>query len=70
MAAWKHITVRTNLYSRLDGHLRCAKCGQTLSIGTKRGHTCAHEKGNRAPSTIALFVSQSFGFKGGSEDSE
>lgn len=60
MAAWRHITVKTNFHSYLEGLVRCTKCGQTLSIRIKRGHTCAHEKRNRTLRTIALFVSQSF----------
>jgi len=45
MAAWKHITVRTNLYSRLEGHVKCTKCGQTLSVGDRAwAHMCPRKR--------------------------
>jgi len=47
MAAWKRITVRSNLYSRLEGQIRCAKCGELLSIGDEAwAHLCPRKKGS------------------------
>ncbi len=41
MAAWKLITVRSNLFSRLEGDMRCTKCGQPMSVGERAwAHMC------------------------------
>ncbi len=45
MAAWKQIKVRKNLYHRLDGQLRCTKCGDTLYIGDEAwSHMCPRKR--------------------------
>ena len=45
MAAWRLITIRPNLYSRLEHSVVCAKCGQQLSLGDEAwAHLCPRKK--------------------------
>lgn len=41
VAAWKLITVKPNLYSRLEGQIRCTRCGELFFVGSKAwAHLC------------------------------
>lgn len=45
MAAWRLITVLPNILSRFDRQIKCAKCGQTLSVGAKAwAHACPRKR--------------------------
>jgi len=41
MAAWKKITLLPNLFSRLEGNVRCERCNDLLAVGKKAwAHQC------------------------------
>jgi len=47
MAAWKQITVKSNLYSRYEGQLNCETCGKPLYVGDKAwSHMCPRKRGS------------------------
>jgi len=45
MAAWRMVTILPNLYKRLEGEIKCAKCGQSIYMGEKAwSHMCPRKQ--------------------------